>query len=90
MSNSLTVTEAARGFADLINRVRYHHESTVLLKGGKAVAKIIPVGSGARTGAELADLWPSLPHLPPAEADAFARTVAAARKALPSLKDPWA
>lgn len=90
MPTSLTVTEASRGFAELINRVRYHHESAILLKGGKAVAKIVPVGRSARTGAELADLWPTLPHLSAVEAAAFERTVTAARKSLPPLKDKWA
>ena len=90
MPTSVSVTDAARGFADLINRVRYHHESTILLKGGKAVAKIIPIGSGAHTGAELADLWASLPHLSVAEAAAFGRDLATARRSLPKVKGKWA
>jgi prevent-host-death family protein len=36
------VTEAARNFADCINRVRYQQANFVLFKNGVAVARIIP------------------------------------------------
>lgn len=38
----ITVTAAARGFSDLINRVRYRGESAVLVKGGVPVARLLP------------------------------------------------
>ena len=39
----LSVTEAARSFAECISRVRYQGASYLLLKGGTPVAKIVPV-----------------------------------------------
>jgi prevent-host-death family protein len=42
-SESISVTEAARNFADCINRVRYQGAQFVLEKNGVAVARIVPV-----------------------------------------------
>ena len=39
---TITVTEAARNFADCVNRVHYQNQSFVLLKNGKPVAKLVP------------------------------------------------
>ncbi len=91
IQRTLTVTEAARHFADLINRVYYRNESALLLKNGKPVARIVPVDVEPvrRTAAEIAALWDDLPHLPPEEAEAFARDIDQARRELPPLGDPW-
>lgn len=89
MIKSITVSEAARGFSDLINRVHYRSESALITKGGKPVAKIIPVDAGAKTGAELAVIWASLPHLTPAAANALATDLFDARRALPAAKGKW-
>ena len=42
MSNSVTATELARKLGDLLARVRYRHESFVVERNGKAVAKLVP------------------------------------------------
>jgi prevent-host-death family protein len=89
MIKSVTVSEAARGFSDLINRVHYRNESALLTKGGKPVAKIVPVASGAKTGQELAAHWTTFPHLSAAAADSFSDDLALARKSLPKVKDQW-
>jgi prevent-host-death family protein len=85
---SITVTEAARGFSDLISRVRYGGESALLTKGGKPVARIVPVRR-PRTGRELADAWAGLPHLDLAAAAAFERDLSDARRSLPPVKSRW-
>ena len=46
MSERVTATEAARNFSDLLNRVRYGHETFVVLRGGEEIAQITPAGSG--------------------------------------------
>ncbi len=88
MSNTLTVTEASRNFSDVISRTFYRHETTVLLKGGKPVARIVPVVSATITGGELAALWADLPHLD--ASDAFALELESASRSLPAPRDPWA
>jgi len=90
MSTTLTVTEASRNFSDVINRTFYRHETTVLLKGGKPVARIVPVAAATVTGLELAALWADLPHLPADDADAFAHELESAARSLSAPRDPWA
>ena len=85
---TLTVTEAARHFSEFISRVHYRGESTLLLKGGKPVAKVLPARK-PRTGRDLAARWGRLPHLSAKEAEAFGRDVAASRRSLPPLRAKW-
>ncbi len=90
MSESLTVTEVVRHFADYVNRVVYRRESFVLVRGNKPVAELRPLPLGRRLG-ELPGLFASLPHLSPAEADGFAADLDAARDDLDGAEvhDPW-
>ncbi len=85
---SITVTEAARGFSDLIDRVRYKGESVLLTKGGRPVARIVPVRT-ARTGHDLAVAWATLPHLDRADAADFERALGEARRSLPPAQSRW-
>ena len=78
---TLSVTEAARNFSDLVSTVHYRGESALLLKGGRPMVRVVPARS-PRSGRELAALWPRLPHLSPAEAEAMALDLAAARAVL--------
>ena len=83
MSRKLSVTEAARNFSDVVNRVFYQGESMDLTRGRKTVARIVPAtGRDAPTGREVAEAWKALPHLSEDEADAFAHDVEAARELL--------
>jgi antitoxin (DNA-binding transcriptional repressor) of toxin-antitoxin stability system len=73
-TQSISVTEAARNFAECVNRTRYQDTIFVLLKNGKAVARIIPETHKVKKGKELA---PALrdalqdAHLTPNEAKAW-------------------
>ncbi|HVL90632.1 MAG TPA: type II toxin-antitoxin system prevent-host-death family antitoxin [Actinomycetota bacterium] len=74
----ISATDAARGFADLINRVRYQGETYEVVRNGETVARIAPtVSARALTAAEMDDL---LRNLPPLDA-AFGKDVAVARDA---------
>ncbi len=90
MIKTLSVTEASRNFSDVVNRARYRHETTLLVKGGKPVARIVPVAPAPKTGREVAAAWRSWKRLPPEAADAFAKDVAASRTASILPRDPWA
>lgn len=87
---TVSVTDAARNFSDLVNRVYYTGETATLVRNGVAVARVVPAGPTACPAARLADAWPGLPHLPPADARTFAADVARARAELPPPRDPWA
>jgi prevent-host-death family protein len=89
---SISVTEAARNFADCVNRVRYQNMTFVLLKNGTPVARLVPenkpeVGKGC-TGPELAEALRDV-DLSAEEAKAWRRDLIAARKILKPPKDRW-
>ena len=90
MTQTLSVTEVARHFAEYINRVAYRGECFLLVRGNKPVAELRPLPAGKRL-AELPVLLASLPHLAPAEATQFADDLTAAREALAraEVHDPW-
>jgi len=89
MTKTVTVSEASRGFSDLINRVRYRNETAILVKGGKAVAKIIPLSEAEFTGKDLGELWSKLPHLSKKEAESFEKDLDIGKTSLPQLTDKW-
>jgi len=90
MSQTLTVTEVARHFAEYINRVAYRGECFILVRGNKPIAELRPLPAGKRL-AELPALWASLPHLSPTEAVQFDADLTVAREALARVEvhDPW-
>jgi antitoxin (DNA-binding transcriptional repressor) of toxin-antitoxin stability system len=87
-TTSISVTEAARNFADCVNRAHYQNVTFVLLKNGTPVARLIPDGKKACTGPELAE---ALRHvdLSKEEARAWHRDLMAGRKTLKPPKDRW-
>ena len=88
MSETLTVTEVVRHFADYVNRVAYRRESFILVRGSRPVAELRPLPAGKRL-AELPGLLASLPRL--GDAETFAADLDAARDELArgELVDPW-
>jgi prevent-host-death family protein len=84
----ISVTEAARNFADCVNRVRYQNVSFVLLKNGTPVARLVPEQKRSCTGRELAAALRKV-DLSESEARAWHRDLMAARKALKPPKDKW-
>jgi len=84
----ISVTEAARNFAECVNRVRYQNVSFVLLKNGRPVARLVPEAKKGCTGAELAEALRKV-DLSESEARAWHRDLMAARKALKPPKDKW-
>ncbi len=81
MSQTLTVTEMARHFAEYLNRVVYRGECFVLVRGNKPIAELRPLPAGKRL-AELPALFASLPHLSATDAAELADDLTAAREVL--------
>jgi len=90
MRVSATVTEVLRNFSDYINRVSYRGERFVLMRGGKAVAELVPAPTAGRRLGELPAVLASLPSLGEDEATRFAVELEEARKGLAQPADPWA
>ena len=84
----ITVTEAARNFADCVNRVHYQNVTFVLLKNGEPFARLVPDDEKVCTGRELAEALAKV-DLPSAEARAWRRDLRTARKRLKAPADKW-
>ena len=85
---AITVTEAARNFADCVNRAHYQNISFVLLRNGKPVARLVPEHERVCTGRELAEAI-GRAELSTEEARAWNKDLAAARKRLTAPRDKW-
>jgi prevent-host-death family protein len=84
---SISVTDAARNFADCVNRVRYQNMTFVLFKNGTPVARLIPEkksGSVRKLAAALREF-----DLSPEEARAWNRDLRRARRILKPPVDKW-
>lgn len=84
----ITVTEAARNFADCVNRAHYQNVTFVLLKNGAPVARLVPDAEKICTGRDLAAALAKI-GLPKEEAKAWRRDLIAARKMLKAPVDRW-
>lgn len=89
-TRTLSVTDAARRFADVVNRAFYRHETTVLLKNGVPVAFVAPMAPTGIPAGELAHRWEMMPRLMGSDAADFAEDIAKARADLAPPRDPWA
>jgi len=84
----ITVTEAARNFADCVNRTRYQNMTFVLVKNGTEVAQLVPGNEKVCTGRQAAEALAAV-KLPRKEAQAWLRDIKAARKRLKPPTDKW-
>jgi antitoxin (DNA-binding transcriptional repressor) of toxin-antitoxin stability system len=85
---SISVTEAARNFADCINRAHYQCTTFILHKNGVPVARIVPEEAKPSTGRSIAEALASV-HLSDEEFAAWRRDLAQARKVLLPPDDKW-
>ena len=85
---SITVTEAARNFADCVNRAHYQNVTFVLLKNGEPFARLVPVSEKVCVGRELAEALSKV-ELPEDAARVWHRDLVAARKTLKTPTDKW-
>ncbi len=88
---TLSVTEAVRNFADLVNRAFYQGAHFRLTRGGRAVAELWPPSGGATVSAsDLRLALGRLPRLGADEAAAFSRDIEKLRQTVgPPRESPW-
>ncbi|RJR38323.1 MAG: type II toxin-antitoxin system Phd/YefM family antitoxin [Desulfobacteraceae bacterium] len=92
MEKSVSATEAVRDFSGLLNLVRFKGDTYIIKRGGKPVARIVPVEEAkvVRTLKEFGGLLDELPKLG-SELEGFEEDLNAIVKAQPSLpeENPW-
>ena len=84
----ITVTEAARNFADCVNRAHYQSQTFVLLKNGVPFARLVPAGRPVCCGSDLAAALASV-QLSDGDARSWNRDLREARKKLKAPADKW-
>jgi len=84
----ISVTEAARNFADCVNRAHYQNTVFVLLKNGAPVARLVPAAEKVCTGRDLAEALDRV-KLSAAEARAWRGDLKRARKTLKPPRNRW-
>lgn len=87
-TTTISVTEAARNFADCVNRAHYQNVTFVLLKNGSPVAPLVPDGEKVCTAGDLAEAL-GKPYLTADEAKAWRDDLRKARKHLKSPVNKW-
>jgi antitoxin (DNA-binding transcriptional repressor) of toxin-antitoxin stability system len=85
---TISVTDAARNFADCVNRAHYQNVTFVLLKNGSPVARLVPDNEKVCAGRDLAAALAEI-ELPAREAATWHRDLQTARKTLKSPADKW-
>ncbi len=82
------MTEAARNFADCINRAHYQNVTFVLVKNGQTVASLGPGKEKLCTGRDLAETLAEI-QLPDEEGRTWVRDLRRGRKTLKVPTDKW-
>lgn len=61
----ISATEAVRKFSELLNSVKYHHNSFTIIRSGKPLAAIVPLDAqaGGKSLKELGKILKLLPKL---------------------------
>jgi antitoxin (DNA-binding transcriptional repressor) of toxin-antitoxin stability system len=85
---TISVTDAARNFADCVNRAHYQNITFVLLKNGSPVARLAPDQEKVCAGHDLAGALAKT-GLAEDEAAAWHRDLQTARKTLKTPVDKW-
>lgn len=85
---TISVTDAARNFAECVNRAHYQNITFVLLKNGSPVARLVPDSEKVCTGRDLAEALGKT-GLAEDEGAAWHRDLHTARKSLKTPADKW-
>jgi hypothetical protein len=85
---TISVTEAARNFADCVNRSHYQNVTFVLLKNGAPFARLVPDNEKVCVGRDLAEVLAET-ELSTDEARAWRHDLQTARKTVKPPADKW-
>jgi len=88
MAKTINATEAVRAFSDILNSVKYRHETYTIVRGGKPAALLTPVEvlPLRKTMRDLSAVLAALPRLGK-DADDFIRDIEDAIKTQPQLPE---
>lgn len=85
----LTIEDAARNLADVVERVRSKCEPAVLLKSGRPIARIVPVVSASRASEDLIAFLRRWRTEHPEPDDELSDVTQESRRWQSPPRDPW-
>ncbi len=85
----LTIEDAARRLADVVEKVHSKGEAAVLLKAGRPVARIVPVASASCASDELTEFLARWRLEYPEPDEQFSDAIQASRQWQRPPRDPW-
>jgi prevent-host-death family protein len=85
----LTIEEAARSLAAVVERVHERGEVAVLVKGGRPFARIVPVAPSEQGAGEFIAFLRRWRQEHPESDDQFATAIEESRNAVRPPHDPW-
>ena len=91
MSRTIKATDAVRAFSDILNSVKYRHESYTIIRGGKPAAALVPVETSParKTLGELKAVLNNLPRLGN-DAESFLQDIGAGIRSQPHVPEKTA
>jgi len=87
--SALTVEEAALNLADVVDRINKNGESTILMRAGKPVAKVVAINAGSILGRDWISVWKTIPHLDLKNADDFSEVLENAVEEMEQPGSQW-
>ncbi|MGB0007224.1 MAG: hypothetical protein WA474_10035 [Candidatus Sulfotelmatobacter sp.] len=84
----ISVTEAARNFADCVNRAHYQNVTFVLVRNGAPLARLVPNKARICSGRDFAEVLAGA-ELPDKTARALHRDLQKARRRLKPAAGKW-
>ncbi|MGH8728818.1 MAG: hypothetical protein ACREV9_11850 [Burkholderiales bacterium] len=89
-TKSISATEAARNFSEILNQVKYQSAHYDIVRGRDVVARLVPpVVTAGFPIAKLNDFFTRVPGLERDDAVAFEKEIKALRKRAGKARDPW-
>ena len=88
MPKTINATDAVRAFSEILNSVKYRHETYTIIRGGKPAAALVPVDAAPvkKTLRDLPGLRKDLPKLGD-DADRFMSDIEEALRIQPALPE---
>jgi hypothetical protein len=90
MSRTVALAELLSNPATVVRSVLSEHETVVFVDGEEPVAELRPIQK-PKSGLTIGEIFASLPHLAPGDAEAFAKDLEDIRNEANQmpLRDPW-
>jgi prevent-host-death family protein len=85
----LTIEDAARCLADVVERVHANGEAAVLVKAGRPLARIVPVWPRGQVAQDLIAFLRQWRAEHPDGDEQFAEAIEESRRAVRPPRDPW-